>query len=357
MQFARTRSIHSLTILSTAVVLCSSLLTDCATAQTGTDKIDGGSNNKDRIRLVSSEDSLDPLGSCSRQCSLTEDLGPCQTKQTSATTLKSGEGEKTAQDSFDNAKQLYETATQIRMYNPQGVEHEEIFLEAAEKFRTALKASPDDELAQDALFFEGESFYFANDYVQSNRVFEGLISQHSGSRYLDRVEQRRYSIAAYYLDLEKNEASAPFNNPESPNATLVSDAQKILRRIRLDDPTGKLADDATFALASSHMSSERYKEAAETFSDMRKNYPESEFQFRAGMLELESLLKSYKWLDEDDTTLACAEKLQKLIQTQFPIKAAKHSEILAKQGALIERLRTAKYIRFNTSILASMKAE
>ena len=357
MQFAKTRSIHSLTILSTAVVFCSSLLTDCATAQTGIDINDGGPNAKGIAIQVDSEAALDPLGSRSRHGESADDLGPGQINKTFSTTLKSGEGEETAQDAFENGKHLYDSATQTLMYNPQGVEHEEIFREAAEKFRTALKASPDDELAQDALFLEGESYFFANDYVQSNRVFEGLISQHSGSRYLDRVEQRRYSIAAYYLDLEKNEASAPFNNPKSPNAALVSDAQKILHQIRLDDPTGKLADDATFALGCSHLSSERYEEAADTFSSLRKNYPESEFQFRAGMLELESLLKSYKWLDEDDTTLACAEKLQKQIQTQFPTEAARHNEVLAQQAALIQRLRTTKYIRFDASVLASMKAE
>ena len=333
MQFVRTRSIHSLTILSTAVVLCSSLLTGCATLQKGVDKISGNSSGSD---IVSNHDSLDPLGSRSHKRLLLEDLSPGQLKQTLATSFKTRSGEASAQDAFANGKQLYDSATQMVTSNPQGTDHENVFLKAAGNFRTASSAWPDSSLAEDALFLEGESYFFANRYVQSNRAFEGLISQYSGSRYLDRAEQRRYAIAAYWLDLKKNGASIAFNDPKRPRFSLVSEAQRILHRIRLDDPTGKLADDATFALASSYLSSERFEDAADTFSYLRKDYPGSEYQFRSQMLELESLLKSYKGPDYDGTPLARAEKLQKQIQMQFPSESAKHSDILVQQTSLIK---------------------
>ena len=334
MQFPRTQSIHSLTILPLAVVLCSSLLTGCATLQKGIDKI--GGKSKTSSSVVTSDDALDPLGSRSHQRLLLEDLAPGQIKQTFAASLKSNKGEATAQDAFDNGKRLYDSATQLVTANPKGIEHKPVFVEAAGNFRTASRALPDSSLAEDALFLEGESYFFADHYVQSNRAFEGLISQYSGSRYLDRAEQRRYSIAAYWLDLKKNGSSIALNDPKRPRFALVGEAQRILHRIRLDDPTGKLADDATFALATSYLSSERFEDAADTFSYLRKDYPGSEYQFRAQMLELESLLKSYKGPDYDGTALVRAEKLQKQIQMQFPSEAAENSEILVQQSSLIK---------------------
>ncbi len=53
------------------------------------------------------------------------------------------------------------------------------------------------------------------------------------------------------------------------------------------------------------------------------------------MLELESLLKSYKGPDYDGTALTKADKLRKQIAAQFPDKAAQNQDILAQQGSLI----------------------
>ncbi len=324
----------ALLLLST---LSLTLLSGCATVQKSFDKIGDKFSGKKRTAstLVSEEDSLDPMGARSHRRILWDDLAPSQLSTTIKTALTSKEGVASAKQSFDMGKQLFDRASQMIKANPDGTRHAPIFIEAASHFRAASSSHPDSSLAEDAMFLEGESFFFADRYVQANRAFEGLVADYSGSRYLDQAEQRRYSIAVYWLNLKKSGASISLNDAKRPKFSLAGEGRRILHRIRIDDPTGKLADDATFALATAYMDAKRFEEAADTFSYLRKDYPGSEYQFRAQMLELESLLKSYKGPDYDGTPLAKAEKLRKQIAAQFPDKAAQNQQILAQQGSLI----------------------
>jgi len=313
------------------------LLSGCAAVQKGFDKIGDGiaGNKRTASSRVSQEDSLDPLGARSHRRLLWEDLSPSQLSNTLKTRLPGKTGEASAQQSLATGKQLFERASQMITANPDGTQHAPVFIEAANHFRAASSSHPDSSLAEDAMFLEGESFFFSDRYVQANRAFEGLIADYSGSRYLDRAEERRYSIALFWLNLKKNGAKIALNDPKRPKVSLAGEARRILHRIRIDDPTGKLADDATFALATAYMDAGRFEEAADTYSYLRKDYPGSEYQFKSQMLELENLLKSYKGPDYDGTPLAKAELLRKQIATQFPDKASQNSEILAQQGALI----------------------
>ena len=66
------------------------------------------------------------------------------------------------------------------------------------------------------------------------------------------------------------------------------------------------------------MKASRYYEAADTFEDLRKNYPGSKHQFTAHMLELEARLKGYQGKSYDDTPLRKADEIMKTIVQQFP---------------------------------------
>ncbi len=315
-----------------------SLLSGCAALKKGSDKIESGllaGKKRASSSATSSEDPLDPLSSRSHRRLLWDDLSPSQLSNTLKSSLGGKSGEQAARQSFAAGKQLFDRATEMVTSNPDGTDHAAVFLDAASHFRSASAAHPDSSLAEDAMFLEGESFFFADRYVQANRAFEGLVADYSGSRYLDRAEQRRYSIALYWLKLKKNGASVALNDPKRPKFALAGEARRILHRIRIDDPTGKLADDATFALGKAYLEAKRYEEAADTFSYLRKDYPGSTFQFKSRMLELESLLKSYKGPDYDGTPLVEAEKLRKQIAMQFPDKAGENQKILAQQSSLI----------------------
>ncbi len=324
--------------LSLFTSLSFSLLSGCATLQKGVDKIENGllkGKKRSSSSVVSEEDSLDPMGARSHRRLLWDDLSPSQLSTTIKTRFSGQSGKSSAQQSLATGKQLFDRATEMITSNPDGTEHVPVFIEAANHFRAASSGLPDSSLAEDAMFFEGESFFFADRYVQANRAFEGLVADYSGSRYLDRAEQRRYSIALFWLKLKKNGASFALNDPKRPKFSLAGEARRILHRIRIDDPTGKLADDATFALGTAYMDANRFEEAADTFAYLRKDYPGSEFQFKSQMLELESLLKAYKGPDYDGTPLAKAEKLRKQIAAQFPNEASQNQDILAQQGSLI----------------------
>ena len=311
------------------------LFSGCATVQKTWDKIDDKFSKGNQHVAISEQDALDPLGARNHRRLLLDDLSPAQLSTTLKTRFGGGKGKSSAQQSFAAGKQQFDRATQIITSNPEGTQHVPIFVDAANHFRAASSGLPDSSLAEDALFLEGESYFFADRYVQSNRAFEGLITNYSGSRYLDRAEQRRYAIALFWLDLKKSGASFALNDPKRPKFSLAGEAQRILHRIRIDDPTGKLADDATFALGVAYIDAGRFEEAADTFSYLRNDYPGSELQFKAQMLELESLMKAYKGPDYDGTPLAKAEILRKQIATQFPDKASQNQQILNQQAALI----------------------
>ena len=98
-------------------------------------------------------------------------------------------------------------------------------------------------MEEDALYRQGESFFFADEYVLANRAYEGIVSQYSGSTYLDTVESRRFAIAQYWLKAAEAQPSIlGFNWTDSrlPTTNVAGEARRILHRIRLDDPTGRL---------------------------------------------------------------------------------------------------------------------
>ena len=322
------------TVSSLALLLVIS--SGCATLKSTANKVSQGFT-RDKSDLVTSEDALDPLGSRSSDRLLLDDFAPSQISTTLKTRFASGESKTNAEAAYETGKQFYQQGTQAINANPDGDQHEPYFINAANNFKTAGVLWPDSSLAEDAFFYEGESYFFANRYVQANRAYEGLITQYSGTRYLDRAEQRRYSIAIYWLDLKKNGASVlTLNDAKRPKFSLASEARRILHRIRIDDPAGKLADDATYALGTAYMAINRHEDAAETFSYLRKDYPGSEHQFNAQMLELESRLKSYRGPDYDGLPLIEADNLRKQIVKQFPNEAGQHREILNQQSTLIK---------------------
>jgi len=307
----------------------------CASLQKSAKEITKGFK-RGKSDLVSNEDPLDPLGARNSSRLLLDDFAPSQIGTTLKTRFSSGENKTSAESAYAEGKRFYQMGTEAIAANPDGDGHETYFIDAANKFKTAGSLWPDSSLAEDAFFYEGESHFFANRYVQANRAYEGLITQYSGTRYLDRAEQRRYSIAIYWLDLKKNGASmVSFKDAKRPKFSLASEARRILHRIRIDDPSGKLADDATYALGVAYMAINRHEDAAETFSYLRKDYPGSEHQFNAQMLELESRLKSYRGPDYDGLPLAEADKLRKQIVRQFPQQSQQHMKILNDQSALI----------------------
>lgn len=290
-----------------------------------------------RNEQIDSDELLDPLGARDSNRLLLDDFAPDQI----ATTWKvrtQGQDKERAQRHYDRGQQRYQQGIATLESNPESNEHQAVFSEAANDFRIAAANWPDSVIEEDSLYFEGESYFFADRYVQSNRAFEKLIARYSGTKHLDLAESRRYAIAIYWLQLAETGTGFAVNDPKRPKIGLAKEARRVLHRIRIDDPTGKLADDATLTLAKAFMRANRFYEAADTLEDLRKNYPGSKYQFDAHMLELEARLKSYQGKDYDDTPLVKSDEILHSIVRQFPKRSKENLEYLEQQSSSIQSM-------------------
>ncbi len=288
-------------------------------------------------RKLESDEILDPLGARNTDRLLLDDLAPSQLATTLKLKMRGENDANVAQKYYVEGQRLYDAGIDQLDRDPNGQSHQEYFMDAANEFRIAAASWPDSELEENALFHEGESYFFADRYVQANRAYEKLIANYSGSRHLDQAELKRYSIAVYWLEIAEQTTIPSFTDPKRPKTNVASEARRVLHRIRIDDPSGKLAGDATLALGKAFMKAHRYYEAADTFEDLRNNYPGSKHLFTAYMLELEARLMGYQGKDYDDTPLRKADQLMKQIVRLFPKESEAQLPYLEKQATIIQR--------------------
>ncbi len=203
---------------------------------------------------------------------------------------------------------------------------------AADKFEKAAQRWPDSALEQDALYMAGESWFFADRYAKANEQYERLLQAYPNTRYLDIANARRFALARYWLSLNEYspESSLSINywDGQRPWRDTYGHAVRVFDKIRLDDPTGKLADDATMAAANAHFARGDYYAAADFYEDLRKTFPSSEHQFHAHLLGIQATLKTYQGPDYDGTALDKAQRLIDTVRKQFRRESEEHREFL-----------------------------
>jgi hypothetical protein len=285
-----------------------------------------------------SEEYMDPLGARNVNRLLLDDLSFGQIKTTLKTRGKAKADPTLAASHYEQGIAKYAEASTQMQADAESQKHQSLFAEAANQFRLVAHYQPDSELEEIALFYEGESYFFADRYVQSNRAFEKLIAHYSGTRFLDMAEQRRLAIALYWDELTEGYWGPKLGDPKRPKTSLAGEARRVMHRIRIDDPTGQLADDATLALGKAFMRSKRYYEAADAFEDLRRNYPGSKHQFAAHLLELEARLKGYQGPSYDDEPLRKSDELLRVIARQFPKEANENLEYLEGQHHRVQNM-------------------
>ncbi len=241
-------------------------------------------------------------------------------------------------DRYDmsEAKQRHETAQ--RQFQAatatQGSDRASQFEKAAKDYAAASKRCAGTSLAEDCLMMSAESYFFADLYPKAVERYSELIKKHPNTRYLDLVDQRRFAIARYWLALKKQDSSMEvvnLTNSERPATDTFSYAVKLLDRIRFDNPTGKLADDATMAAATANFEQGKFAEADVLFTDIRENFPQSEFQFQAHLLGLKCKQELYEGPDYDGGMLVEGEKIINQMVQYFPQESATHREHLESE--------------------------
>ncbi len=241
---------------------------------------------------------------------------------------------KLAKSLFDEGEQLFNQATAA-----EAVERARLFREASTKFQSAAKNWQSSSLEQEALMWAAESHFFAEDYYQAERLYAQLIKEYPRNPYLDHVDSRRFEIADYWLKTD-NVSHKPFmvvnfTDPKFPYNDTGGHGKRVLEKMRLDNPTGKVSDDATMRLAVEDFQKGRFESAADTFADLRLTFPDSEHQFNAQFLELQSLLSSYQGADYSSIPLTNAQARIKQMVRQFPQEASEKQQELNQAYAKI----------------------
>lgn len=225
---------------------------------------------------------------------------------------------------------------------------QEVFAEAAPIFKRAAETNPDSALEQDALFLAGESYFFSDQLTKAEDAFVKLQKQHPRNRHSDRVASRLFAIAQYWIDTAK--APQPslipinFTDPSRPYLDASGHGIRVLDQMRYDDPTGRLADDATMAAAVEHFRKGNYLEADQFLTDLRETFPDSDHQFNAHLLGLRCKLEMYAGSAYSGLVLDEAEKLIERMRQIFPneVRSPEHREMIAKADAEVEFYQAEK---------------
>lgn len=206
------------------------------------------------------------------------------------------------------------------------------YAEAAKLYKKAGKRWPDSMLEEDAMFMRAESYFQLDKYPKTSDVYTVMMKKYNNSRHLDMVVKRRFSIARYWDGIGKDRAAMHFNFTDKtfPFWDVTGNTVAVYESIRMDDPTGPLADDATMATANALFLKGRYEDAGYHYDLMRTEFPQSEFQAQAHLLCMESKLQSYQGPQYDDKPLRDAAKLAKTIRTQYAHQMPEEREHIAQ---------------------------
>ncbi|MEN6404866.1 MAG: tetratricopeptide repeat protein [Thermoguttaceae bacterium] len=216
---------------------------------------------------------------------------------------------------------------------------EKKYKEAAPQFAKAADRWPDSPLEEDALFLKGESEFFADLYPKAHDTYGGLLKKYSNTRHLDKVSTREFTIGRYWEQLQETKPMwtiAPnVTDDGRPLFDTFGYAVQAFERVRLNDPTGPLADDSLMALGNAYFRRGQYENAAYNYDLLRKEYPNSEFQMKAHILCLQAKMRMYQGTMYVGGPLKDADKLAKNTLSQYGDKLGPERERIVRAEAQI----------------------
>ncbi len=259
-----------------------------------------------------------------------------------------GPNEAAAQRAFSEAMQVYDMAANA----PPGKRQSE-FQAAAKAFSRAASRWPKSSIEEDARFYRAEALFFADRYPAAEDEFADVLSKFPSSKHIDAISRRRFQIAKYWLD-HQEQTGTPSLMPnltsrDRPTFDGFGNAIRVLERIRLDDPTGELADDATILAATACFREGKYYRADELLDDLRRSFPNSEHQYEAHMIGLKCKIQLYQGPDYDAGPLTDAEEIVQQMRRLFPTESGKDNEFLTKaykdirMNRAVREMKLARY--------------
>lgn len=234
-----------------------------------------------------------------------------------------------------------------KLYNEgMALYREKKFDDAAEKFKAAAGRWPDSTLEEDALFYQAECYFFADRYSKAHDMLLVLFKKYQNTRYLDACVNRQFAIGRYWEQTDTVSHSFPvtpnFTDKTRPWFDTFGNSVNAYLSVRLNDPTGPLADDSIMATANAYFLRGRYDDAAYHYDLLRKEYPKSEHQVQAHLLALKSKQLVYQGPMYDGKPLDEADEIARQALTQFRTQLGPEREHVVE---LRDQLRQQKMER------------
>ncbi|NCA10378.1 DNA repair protein RecO, partial [bacterium] len=196
------------------------------------------------------------------------------------------------------------------------------YAKAIPKYKVAIDRWPDSVIEEDALWQLAECRFFTDQYPKAEDCYDELVKKYANTRYLDRVAQRQFVIAQYWIALDRKR-HLPLLVPNlvdrsRPLFDTKGRALKAYDHVRINDPRGPLADDSIMAQANAHFMDRQWIDADYFYGLLRTEYPDSDFLLQAHLLGLQAKLRAYQGPGYEGGVLDEAEILADQILVQFP---------------------------------------
>ena len=236
-----------------------------------------------------------------------------------------------------------EKISRAAMKEGQDLFRDKKYKEAGLKFATAADRWPDTPLEEDALFMQGESEFFSDQYPKAHDTYGGLLKKYTNTRHLDVVVRREFAMGIYWEQLYDANPTWPVTPNLSDNSRPMFDAFgyaiQAYERVRMYDPTGPLAATSLLALGNAYFRHNQFENAAYNYDQLMKEYPNSEHQLKAHLLGLQSKMRLYQGTLYPGVPLNDAKKIADRTLKQFGDKLGKEREpvVRARQQIIEEK--------------------
>ena len=223
-----------------------------------------------------------------------------------------------AKKTYEEADELFNQAAKMEAGS---VERRNGFRAAAKKYKESGKHWVSSALEENAYYMTAESYFFAEDYPKAEDFYVKLVKERPRTRYQDMVDKRLFEIGLFWKQFDDDFYHLNFTDNRRPLNDTKRHAVRVMEKMRLNNPVGKLADDVTMELANLNFKRGRWSEALDTYNDLISTYPDSPHQFDAHLFGVKAALMSYQGADYSSEPLDKAEKMLKQMTRQFRDKA------------------------------------
>jgi outer membrane protein assembly factor BamD (BamD/ComL family) len=208
--------------------------------------------------------------------------------------------------------------------------------EAIPKYKQAIDRWPDSAIEEDAMWQLAESLFFTDQYPKAEDQYDELVKKYANTKYLDRVAQRQFIIAQYWIALDdKQHLPTIVPNLVDRSRPLFDTRGRALKaydHVRINDPRGPLADDSLMAAANAHFLDRQWLDADYFYGLLRSEYPDSDFLLQAHLLGLQAKLRAYQGPGYEGGILDEAEILADQVVVQFPDQLGRDEEERVQQA-------------------------